>query len=295
MSSQFVVAAASALIAVVLGVLYTFVTEVKSKGGVTAPPMWIVVVKNGLVGGVLVYIATTVLLLSLSLDSLQSMQSKIMQPNALAQLNDLVYKSSSDEPMLSSIKDKQRELEEEIGSLVQGRIPLRDDDEVVEAWRRSVEDAQTCVKAINYVNPSFWLAGSEFSRKQLSVQSAARERGVMIRRIFIFDGHSPDELAALSRLAKEQRGIGIDVRFIPCSRVLSSTVYNKYKLELNGALDLVIYDVNVALLTSVGVDRRIGGGTLTKERPIVDAANELFEKLWAVADKSPSSSAGGGG
>jgi hypothetical protein len=244
-------------------------------------------VRDALLGAVLGVILLTIVLLQYELIALRGLRDQIVKPNPLDQLKNLLEHSPSDAPMIESMMSQKDKIEKELSDIVRGRIELRDAEEVVQEWARLFSQSATIVNATNFVSPMFWLSGSEFSTKQFEIQNLARRRGVIIKRIFIYVGDTDEEREQIRRLAEQQRSIGIEVRFMSYSKVISSQSFIKYSPVLNGAIDFVVYDLNVVLLTFPNPDtREIEWGVLSKERPIVDGARDLFEKLWSIADET---------
>lgn len=244
-------------------------------------------VRDSFLGAIIGTIFLTLVLLQYELVALRNMRDEIIKPNTLDQLTNLLEVTPSDAPMINSILSRKEKLEAELSRVIQGRIELRDEDEVIEEWTRLFFESATNVNATNYVSPDFWIEGSEFSAKQFDIQETARQRGVTIKRIFIYVGNSDEELKQINNLVQQQESIGIEVRFISHTKVKSSQAFIKYSPTLNGAIDFVIYDLNVVLLTFPNPDtRQIEWGILTKERLVVDGARDLFEKIWSIADEN---------
>ena len=181
--------------------------------------------------------------------------------------------------------DRKRRTESELAEIARGRIPLGDEGEVIDAWMQAFSASTSSISAINLVTPDYWLAGSEFSAKQSEIQSGARQRGVTIRRIFVLATSSKEEAALVLRVGEQQRRIGIDVRFTNMARVLNSPAYGKSAPALGNAVDLVLFDLNIALLTYTDPrTHQIQRGILSSERSTVDAAALFFEHLWTIAE-----------
>jgi hypothetical protein len=233
----------------------------------------------------------TVLLMTIQLQyelvMLRNLRGEIVRPNALHRLETVLENSSSDTPMLKAMMAHKDRMEKELSDIVRGRIELGDQEAVIEEWTRAFSEAATSVYATNFVSPAFWLGGSEFSARQFQIQNSARDRGVTIQRIFIYVGNSDEELRQIKKLTEQQRSIGIEVRFLSYAKLISSPPFIKYSPVLTGAIDFVIYDLNVVLLTFPNPgSRQIEWGVISKERPIVDGATDLFKKLWSISDQT---------
>ena len=245
-----------------------------------------ITIRDASISAALGTVLLTIVLLQYELVALRDLREQIVQPNALGQLKNIVENSPIDLPMLKAMIARKEKIENEAASVVRGRIELRDEDEVIAEWSRSFSESATSILATNYISPSFWLKGSEFSKKQFEIQTLARHRGVTIKRIFIYMDSNPKELKEIDRLAQQQRSIGIEVRYLSYSKLRSSPLFIKLSPVLNGAIDFVAFDLNVVLLTFPNLDtREIQWGILSKERELVDGARDLFEKLWSVSDE----------
>lgn len=240
------------------------------------------VVKNTLLSALIGTGFLTIMQLQYELSSFRGLRYKVAKPNVLEEVSGVIENSSRSTPMLSSIRFRRDSLEDELQGLLEGNISLKDEEEVIREWARMFGEAGTAVAATNYVSPDFWVQGSEFSSKQLSVQRKATENGVKVRRIFIYE-ESP-ETDKLGGLALEQKDIGIDVRSVRREDIEAMQSYNKYVPALGGTIDFVIFDLNTVLLTYVDERREISLGELSKERVKVDNARDFFEKVWRISE-----------
>lgn len=246
-----------------------------------------IVIRDACIGGAAGTVLLTVVLLQFELVELRTLRSLILKPNLLEQLNEIVKNTASNDPMLKSTLVHKDLIEEELTNIVKGHITLKDEDEVIDEWSRLFTVSGTNINATNYITPNFWIGGSNFSAKQFEIQKAATQRGVRIRRIFIYNENDGQELAQINNLANQQRSLKIEVKFASYEEVNNSQPFIKYSPVLGGAIDFVIYDLNVVLLTFPKPNtREIESGILTKERPVVDGARDLFEKLWNISGDS---------
>lgn len=240
-------------------------------------------VRDSFLSSVLGTSLLTMFFVQLELSAFRGVAERVVAPNALEHLSRIITESTT-EPLLRQLVEQKARIETELQELARGRVALRDEGDVIDAWSQSFTSAVASVNAINLVAPDFWLHGTEFSAKQHDIQKAARARGVAIRRMFILASSSDEEIAAVNALAEDQRALGIEVRFLRLPQVLASPAYGKYSSQLSNAIDLVLFDLNVVLATFTNPDsHKIQRGVLSSERTIVDAATAFFERLWSMA------------
>ena len=228
----------------------------------------------------------TLVMLQFELNNLRDVTDKLLEPNKLEQLNNFLGSMPDDTHTKDLISERKKKLEIELAALLNGRIDLVSEYDVVKAWSRLFGEADNSVLATNFVTPQYWLEESAFSKKQHGIQDDAIKRGVKIRRIFIRESDSIVEVTAIKSLLDQQKEIGIQARVLTHSKLSMSAAWGKYASSLSGALDFVLFDYNVVLLTQTNFQsRQIQSGTLTSEREITDAARNLFEALWEISDE----------
>lgn len=138
--------------------------------------------KDSIIGGALGAVLITIILLQYELVEVRNLKDKILNPNNLTKVEELLNRSSDEEDIMhGSIVKKKNKIVKELSNMLDGSFYLNDEDEVINEWKCLLKNVTTSIKAINYVTPKFWLKDSTFSTFQYSVQKDAKERGINIR------------------------------------------------------------------------------------------------------------------
>lgn len=273
MLTQFLILIFTAIISILLG--YVFTPKGDSR----------IAMRNSLLGGLIGTTVITLIFVQFELIQISKINEKLVNHNPLSRLDEMLKESPQDVPMKQSIEEKKKKIEEEILNIINGSIYLKDEEEVIAEWERCFNQSSQKVYATNYIPPHFWLKDSKFSKLQKEVQEKAGLRGVEIYRIFIYNDQNKEEVEQTRLLAQQQKSIKINVRFLSYNDLIKSTNFVKYSSDLKGAIDFVLFDVNIVLLTYPNPSNRdVESGILTKERQAVDAAKNLFENLYSIAN-----------
>ena len=219
-------------------------------------------------------------------NTLVELKDEIVKPNALTQ----VYEAISDElpgPYKETFVEFEATNTARLLDAAKGNIWLAGEDQVVDAWERMFLGSETAILATNYITEDFWLDDPSFEGVQRRVHDDAISRGVVIKRIFVFDNPlGNDRAEKLMGLMHEQLKFGVQVKIVEKEVFESSGVFLQQKSELGGVIDFVVFDVSVALINTHDPDtRKISSGILSNQRRRVDAAQAVFSDLWKRAVK----------
>ena len=242
-------------------------------------------IRDSIIGGILGTIVLTLTLFQFELSFLKELRENLESNNSLSLLDRDLDSLSKDEPLYLSIVFHRDQVIEEIENIRNGRIKLDNEQEVINEWKRLFDSSSNSIYATNFVSPKFWTQGSVFSAEQSKIQQEAIDRGVNIRRLFIYSGESDSEILHLKEIVDQQKEIGIEVKFIKFENLKALAAYSSYSPSLGGAIDFVIYDLNSVLLTYLNSFQLINSGILTKERVPVDNSLSLFSSLWLIASE----------
>lgn len=152
--------------------------------------------------------------------------------------------------------------------------------EVTNTWRDMVEKAEHCVCATNVVAEKEW---SEMSADEgIALQVDAMKRGVTIVRVFLPDKRKPIHVQELRALAERQRLAHIPVYEIGIEHVVGNPSFDRWRHDLN-AVDVVVVDDVLALLTQTNPDHEATGATLTSDPETVQKAKEYVLRVLSDA------------
>jgi hypothetical protein len=159
-----------------------------------------------------------------------------------------------------------RNLTEELEELQRGRIirPHNDYDHLltgVEHCQRSLDGITNAVR-----EPDWW--HTELAQHYWRANRAALERGVRIRRIFIYDRLTP-ELAAL---VEQQHRAGVQV-----------ALAHRRVLDPASNVNIALFDGRSAWQGQMNAHAEIVGNVYLVNRHDVDQLTETFERCWTTA------------
>lgn len=244
--------------------------------------------RSALSGSILTGSLVTLIWIQVQAGHLWELRQELTRPNPLAQIDAKLEQMGQRDSFADRLRARRDDLRTDIADLADGTIRLRGQDDVVEEWRNGVSSSVSTIDATNFVAPSFWRTSSRFASEQGHLQKLAVGRGVRIRRVFIFLEGDPTDVQRIRELGNAQTSLAIRVRYISHRRLISLSAYARCKQGLRGAFDVVVFDLNRALLTYTDVGSRlIESGFASNSRTIVDAAREFFEAVWASADPAP--------
>jgi len=240
---------------------------------------------SSVIGGTL----CTLILVQCNLTEFSRLAQNQFRPNLLAQVDQKLQSSLTNSLISMAMQEQRTRIERQLKQLLQGRIELADEGEVVRNWFNGFDRCASSVIAINYVSPVYWTGRNEFGVKQESVQGNALQRGVSIRRLFVLSMQEDEkETEALNTLINQQKSIGVELRFISLRDFTQSSAYRNYVASLNNPLDIVIFDLVTLLVTETDpTSRRIQNGFLTTERKMVDDGRNFFERVWEISSLEP--------
>lgn len=245
-----------------------------------------ITIRDSLLGGLIGSSCMTLIILSFEIKDIVDLKDKIVSPNYLTRLEKKMEEGSVNDLLLESVKVKKQKVEESLVRMINGKVDLMDEGEVVDEWKRLFNGSATNAFALNYVTPNFWIEDSKFSSFQLKVQKDAISEGVNIKRIFIYDIEDENEIEVMKQLAKKLEDVGVRVRYYDYSKLIKKNIYLKNKPIIRGSIDFVLYDLNAVLLTFHDPEtRRIVNGMISSEREQIDAAKNLFDELWTLSLK----------
>ena len=274
--SYFTVLTISIIISILIGYLLT-----------PKDSSWRKSLLNGIIGALIGTLTPTLVYTQYSLEELLNLRSRIVNQNRLRLLDAKIHSMDKSMALYESYKIYFKKIESELGQALNGTLKLDDEEEVIDEWKRIfLESKSRYILATNIITPSYWLNESSFSRDQLKIQKNAIENDYTIHRILIYE-NSNTNFRLLDSLAKQQRIIGVDIRFLALSEIRSNYNYMKQNAKIKGTEDFVIADYNSVLLTiSNPKNKMINHGYITNERKRVDAAIEIFRELWKSANKT---------
>jgi hypothetical protein len=173
----------------------------------------------------------------------------------------------------------ERELDDLDDRLVQignGELRLKR-EEIIPRWETLIRASKKHIDATNIVTQKDWV---EFSRNSgIEVHEEAIKKHVGIRRIMIYDEKDSDHETGLQRLCEPQTKLGIELRKIPVQWIFKSSFLSELLRDL-GTVDVVIYDSNTVLLTTVDDQKRMLSAKVNTNPHLARKAEEFFDKLW---------------
>ena len=244
--------------------------------------------RSSLIGSVLGGSLVTLLWIQVEAIHLRDLRDVLTKPNPLSQLDAKLDAMGHRDGFANRLRSRKDELLADMGDLADGTLGLRSQDEVVDEWQGDVASSVSTIDATNFVAPSFWKTANRFASEQERLQRLAVERGVRIRRVFIYFDTDPNDIQRIRELGSTQSQSGIHVRYISHRRLVGLSTYSRYKTTLRGAFDIVLFDLNRALLTYTDAQSRlIESGFASNSRVIVDSAREFLEAIWSMSDEAP--------
>jgi hypothetical protein len=128
-----------------------------------------------------------------------------------------------------------------------------------------------------------WL--NDLGARYLDIQRAARRRGVLIRRIFVFDAPDFEHDPSFVRVRRLQREAGVEIRGLNETRVpehLKDHIVDFIVFD-----ELLGYETTRASRITTAVQPAIVTTRIVLERHRVERSAERFEELWAAARPLP--------
>lgn len=154
-------------------------------------------------------------------------------------------------------------------------------EEVIPKWESLIEHSGSNISATNIVSFEDWKYFSPSEGEE--VHTKALKNKVDIKRIFIYDYLDTTIVKQTLLKAKTQAAWGVKVRLIDGSWLMNNPFISDILRDI-GTMDVVIYDKECLLLTSVGNDNKIISGTVTNNAHRLKRSIEFFDKLWNEAD-----------
>jgi hypothetical protein len=171
---------------------------------------------------------------------------------------------------------------ERLQRVAQGEVPLDSADELTKTWLDLFGQVANTVKATNVISPAYWRTSHNMGAKAAAAHKNAMTRGVRISRLYIVDA-DPQSRDATRVLASQYAEIGVNNRFIDLRHLEQLPDYNDCRTKL-AAIDFVIYDESVVLLTTNSAQNEVLSGRLSRNREQhVDVASQCFEQWWTNA------------
>ncbi|MEJ2745113.1 MAG: hypothetical protein P8123_05425, partial [bacterium] len=153
-------------------------------------------------------------------------------------------------------------------------------DEAVPKWEKLILHSRKEIKATNVVSLDDW---KKFSPTEgADVHKKALAKGIVIKRVFIYSKDDPEGFHKLQEMAQTQAEWGVNVRLLE-GKWASNSPFIQDLLRDLGTLDVVIYDNECVLLTSVDIEGSIVSSVLTANQHRLRQSVEFFNKLWAGA------------
>jgi hypothetical protein len=191
-------------------------------------------------------------------------------------------------PFRSLIDKELEDIDARLKQMTEGELRLKR-EEVIPRWEKLFDLSVRKIDATNLVSSKDW---NEFSPNAgLEVHRDALQRGVRIRRIFIYDEEDPGHEEGLKKLSKQQMGLCgqlkreescIDLKMISKQWVESSSFLSELLRDL-GTIDVVVFDADTVLLTTVNSEKKIASSILTRNLRQLRSANDFYNKLWRDA------------
>lgn len=177
---------------------------------------------------------------------------------------------------IDSVNEKLRQLKGQ-------EIVLRR-EEVIPKWEKLILNSKRQVEATNVVSLDDWnkfspTAGEDVHRRALA-------NHVEIRRIFIYSGSDPQAKKQLIEVGNRQSKWGVRVKLLSSTWIAESPFVSEFLRDV-GTQDIVIFDEECVLLTSVDGNSQIVRSILTASPHSLQKAENFYEKLWAEAEDLP--------
>lgn len=174
-------------------------------------------------------------------------------------------------------------LQDKFNQISNYEIRLKRED-VIPSWEFLIENSVNQIYATNVVSINEWEKFSPSAGRK--AHEKAFNKGVKVRRIFIYNGSDSIGKKKLYNIAKEQAGWSknISVGLLNGRWFEESPFVSGYLRDL-GTQDIVIYDNECVLLTNTDNNGRIISAVLTTNKHTLDVATRLYNKLWEAAEK----------
>ena len=168
---------------------------------------------------------------------------------------------------------------EKLRQISQGELILKR-EEVIPKWEKLILNSNHQVRATNIVSLDDWKKFSPTEGEE--VHKKAMAGGVKIQRIFIYSGDDKAGYDRLKEKAVSQKKWGVDVRMLNGDWITESPFVSDLLRDV-GTPDVVIFDDECVLLTSVDGNGNIVASTITNNVHRLQKAKEFYDKLWEEA------------
>lgn len=192
--------------------------------------------------------------------------------------------STANLPLSSTLRallqDEIENLDERLRQIRNRELILKRED-VIPKWEMLIKNSKKQVLATNIVTLEDWQKFSPTAGEE--VHRMAIENGVEIKRIFIYSGTKKEKFKQLIEQAKIQKEWGVKTTLLEGQWLYESPFASDAVRDL-GTKDIVIFDRECLLLTTVDENNRIMRSTLTTNTHRLQKALTLYDKLWREAE-----------
>lgn len=240
------------------------------------------VIERGLLYGILSFALTTGIDSKISIDrfgtSINKFDENLSKIDKYYKASDCI--SNIDYlPAKGLFGDGLSDLTNELDHIVQRKLFLGR-HKILQTFEYMVKNAKADIMATNIVSEDDWKAVTK-DGKGASIQKEAINRGVRIRRLFIYDDKNQGHLKGLLDLAKSHKAVRIEVKIISLSSIRNDPMFESYKRDLNELIDIIITDNSLIMQTDVNSSNyKMNWAMLNCDKNYVLKASEFWNHFW---------------
>jgi hypothetical protein len=283
---NFTILFASAIISLLIGIIFGIIDNAKNEQSRFSKIFRIA--EKSLVYSILGLALTTIISIISSTEKINNTLS--MLDKSLSE-SDKYYKASE---TINEIKSPtvQSLFNQGLGRITRGleEMSLEEKmyvprEEIWNVWESLVKSAEKEILVTNLVSKEDWKHVSQDGTGMGLQQDAIENRGVIIRRVFIYDDENQEHISGLYNLAKMQSSVGIQVKFILRKEIERNSSVQDDLRALQRILDVVITDEQSILLTEVESGTYIMRWSyLIYERNTIERGVHFWQRAWDTAN-----------
>lgn len=241
-----------------------------------------IVIERSLLYGILTFALTTGIDSKMSIDKFSTSIDKFDQN--LSQIDK--YHKASDcisnidyAPAKSLFETGLKELTVELDDIAQRKLFLGR-HKILTTFEFMVKNASKDIMATNLVSEDDWKSVTRDGKGAI-IQKEAIQKGVKIRRLFIYDEQNQKHLQGLLELAESHKAVGIEVKIISLADIRSDPMYESYKRDLNELIDMIITDNSLIMQTDVNsTNYKMNWAILNCDKNYVSKAADFWNHYW---------------